>query len=139
MDYKKSKAPHTTLTRDMKELDEKVDNVYESVVIISQRANQIAQDLKKELDERLKDFKEPEKDKKDDPNQEPAEVFENKEQIEISRSYEVLPKPTLMATQELLDDKLTVKIDNKVILKDGEKITPKPDEDEEEDEVQDAQ
>ena len=98
MDYKKSKAPKNTLTRDMNQLTEKVGNVYETVAIIAKRSNQISSSLKRELDSKLQDFSMPQ-DAID-------ETFENKEQIEISRSYERLPKPTLMATQEFIDDQL---------------------------------
>ena len=98
MDYKKSKAPKTTITRDLNKLTEKVGNVYETVAIIGKRSNQIANSLKKELDTKLQDFAMPQ-DALDD-------AFENREQIEISRSYEVMPKPTLIATQELIDDQL---------------------------------
>ncbi len=98
MDYKNLKAPQSTITRDMSELDAKVGNVYESVAIIAQRANEISVELKKELDAKLQDFTLPQ-DNID-------EVFENREQIEISRSYEMMPKPTLLATQEFIEDKL---------------------------------
>ena len=101
MDYKNTKAVHTTITRDMSELDAKVGNVYETVAIIAKRANQISSDLKKELDARLQDFSVPQ----DNIDEE----FENKEQIEISRSYEMMPKPTLIATQEFIDDELIVR------------------------------
>ncbi|MBQ7209649.1 MAG: DNA-directed RNA polymerase subunit omega [Paludibacteraceae bacterium] len=101
MDYKNSKAVHTTITRDMSELDAKIGNVYETVAVIGKRANQISSELKKELDAKLQDFSIPQ-----DNND---EVFENKEQIEISRSYEVLPKPTLIATQEFIDDELIIR------------------------------
>ena len=92
MDYKKTKAPKSTLTRDMNQLTEKVGNVYETVAIIGKRSNQIATALKRELDSKLQDFSTPQ-DALD-------ESFENREQIEISRYYEKLPKPTLIATQE---------------------------------------
>ncbi len=98
MDYKKNHAPHTTVTRDMNQLSEEVGNVYETVAIISKRANQISTALKKELDAKLQDFSL--------PQEGIDEVFENKEQIEISKSYERLPKPTLLATQELIDHQL---------------------------------
>ncbi|MBR1564224.1 MAG: DNA-directed RNA polymerase subunit omega [Paludibacteraceae bacterium] len=101
MDYKNSKAPHNTVTRDMNELSQKVGNVYETVAIISKRANQISQELKKELDNRLQDF--------NVPQENIDEIFENKEQIEISRQYELLPKPSLLATEEFLDDELTIR------------------------------
>lgn len=96
MDYKKTKAPKTTITRNMNQMTEKVGNVYETVAIIGKRANQISMALKRELDAKLQDFSMPQ-DAMD-------ETFENKEQIEISRSYEKLPKATLIATQEFLDD-----------------------------------
>ena len=98
MDFKKSKAPKNTVTRDINKLVEPVGNVYETVAILSKRANQISSSLKKELDAKLQDFSMPQ-DALD-------ETFENKEQIEISRSYEVLPKPTLIATQELIDNQI---------------------------------
>jgi len=98
MDFKKSKAPKNTLTRDMNKLTEKVGNVYETVAIIAKRSNQISSSLKRELDTKLQDFS--------IPQDAIDETFENKEQIEISRSYERLPKPTLIATQEFIDDQL---------------------------------
>ena len=101
MDYKQSKAAQTTITRDMSELDAKVGNVYETVAIIAKRANQISSELKKELDGKLQDFS--------TPQDNIEEVFENKEQIEISRSYEMMPKPTLIATQEFMDDELVIR------------------------------
>lgn len=102
MDFKKSKAPHNTITRDMNQMTEKVGNVYETVAIIAKRSNQISNALKKELDAKLQDFSQPQ-DALDDS-------IENKEQIEISRSYERLPKATLMATQEFVDDQLVYKV-----------------------------
>jgi len=105
MDYKKTKAPKTTITRDLNKLTEKVGNVYETVAIIGKRSNQIASSLKKELDTKLQDFAMPQ-DALDD-------TFENREQIEISRSYELMPKPTLIATQELIDDQLVYTGKNK--------------------------
>ncbi len=105
MDYKKTKAPKNTITRDMNSLTEKVGNVYETVAIIGKRANQIANALKKELDAKLQDFSQPQ-DALDD-------AYENKEQIEISRSYERMPKPTLIATQEFIDGALLYRIGSK--------------------------
>lgn len=105
MDFKKSKAPHNTVTRDMNQLTEKVGNVYETVAIIGKRANQISIAMKKELDAKLQDFSM--------PQDMMEETFENKEQIEISRSYELLPKPTLIATQEFIDDELTYRSGSK--------------------------
>ena len=100
MNYKQSKAPKTTITRDLNQLTEKVGNVYETVAIIGKRSNQIANSLKK-----LQDFAMPQ-DALDD-------TFENREQIEISRSYEMMPKPTLIATQELIDDQLVFNVGSK--------------------------
>ncbi|MBQ0119486.1 MAG: DNA-directed RNA polymerase subunit omega [Bacteroidales bacterium] len=105
MDYKSIKAPKNTMTRDMNELTEKVGNVYETVAIISKRANQISNALKRELDSKLADFAVPQ-DALDDS-------FENKEQIEISRSYEKMPKSTLIATQEFIDEQLIYRVGNK--------------------------
>ena len=105
MNYKQSKAPKTTVTRDLNQLTEKVGNVYETVAIISKHANQISNTLKRELDTKLQDFAMPQ-DALDD-------AFENREQIESSRSYEVMPKPTLIATQELLDDQLVFNVGSK--------------------------
>ncbi|MBD5181077.1 MAG: DNA-directed RNA polymerase subunit omega [Bacteroides sp.] len=97
MDYKKTNAPLTTVTRDMIAMAEQTGNVYETVCIIGKRANQISQDLKKELEKKLQEFA---------SNDTTEEVSENREQIEISRFYEKLPKPTLIATQEYIEHKL---------------------------------
>lgn len=105
MDFKKSKAPKNTVTRDINKLIEPVGNVYETVAILSKRANQISSSLKKELDAKLQDFSVPQ-DALD-------ETFENKEQIEISRTYERLPKPTLIATQEFEDGELVYRTGNR--------------------------
>lgn len=97
MDYKKTNAPLTTVTRDMIAMAEQTGNVYETVCIIGKRANQISQDLKHELDKKLQEFA---------STDNLEEVSENREQIEISRFYEKLPKPTLLATQEYVEHKL---------------------------------
>ena len=95
MDYKKSKAPVNTVTRNLRDLWEPTDNIYESVAIIAKRANQISVEIKQDLSKKLAEFA--------SYNDSLDEVFENREQIEISRFYEKLPKPTLLATQEFLD------------------------------------
>ena len=105
IDYKQTKAPKTTITRDINELTEKVGNVYETVAIIGKRSNQISSALKKELDAKLQDFS--------IPQDSIEETFENKEQIEISRQYERLPKATLMATQEFIDGELAYRSGNR--------------------------
>ncbi|UKJ08493.1 DNA-directed RNA polymerase subunit omega [Solitalea lacus] len=94
----KSTVPNSTVTRDVRMLDKDTDNIYESVVVISKRANQISSALKEELGNKLSEFA--------TSNDNLEEVFENREQIEISKYYERLPKPTLIATQEFLDDRV---------------------------------
>ena len=98
MDYKKTNAPTNTVTRNVLDLCEETGNIYESVAIIAKRANQISSDLKVELSKKLQEFA--------STNDNLDEVFENREQIEISRFYEKLPKPTLIATQEFVDGKI---------------------------------
>jgi len=88
----------STVTRDLRELDVKTDNIYESLVIMSKRANQISNNIKEELHQKLSEFA--------SANDNLEEVFENREQIEISKHYERLPKPTLVAVQEFLDNKI---------------------------------
>ena len=95
---KKKKVPTNTITRDVKELAAPTGNIYESVVILYKRANQIALAEKKELNKKLEDFKN-ERDTME-------EVFENKEQIEISKYYERQPKPDLVAISEFENDEL---------------------------------
>lgn len=98
MDYKKTNAPINTVTRDMIELSADTGNVYETVCIIAKRANQIAAEMKHDLERKLQEFA--------SLNDNLEEISENREQIEISRYYEKLPKPTLIATQEYVDHKL---------------------------------
>ena len=98
MDYKKVNAPTSTITRDMNTLSTETGNVYETVAIIGKRANQINAELKSELEKKLQDFTA--------YADNIEEVFENREQIEISRYYEKLPKSTLVATQEFIEDKV---------------------------------
>lgn len=94
MDYKKSKAPTNTVTHNIMDFARGTGNVYESVVIMSRRANQISSQIKEDLSRKLKEFA--------SANDNLEETFENREQIEISRYYEKLPKPTLLATEEFL-------------------------------------
>ena len=98
MDFKKSNTPLTTVTRDMIELSQDTGNVYETVSIIAKRANQIAAQMKSELEKKLAEYA--------PLSYNLEEVTENREQIERSRYYERLPKPTLIATQEYIDHKL---------------------------------
>ena len=92
MDTQTKKVPTNTITRDTKNLAAPTGNIYESVVILYKRANQIALAEKKELNKKLEDFRN-ERDTMD-------EIFENKEQIEISKYYEKQPKPDLVAISE---------------------------------------
>ncbi len=101
MDYKKTNAPTNTVTRDMIALSENTGNVYETIRIIGKRANQISVEMKGDLEKKLQEFA--------SYNDNLEEVFENREQIEISRYYEKLPKPTLIATQEYAEDKVYFK------------------------------
>lgn len=98
MDYKKSKAPTNTVTRDIMNLCEETGNIYESVAIIGKRANQISAEIKQELNQKLQEFA--------TTNDSLEEVFENREQIEISRYYERLPKPTLIAIEEFEEGRI---------------------------------
>lgn len=98
MDYKKTNAPLNTVTRDMIQLSEDTGNVYETVAIIAKRANQIAGEMKHDLDKKIKEF--------ESLNDTLEEVSENREQIEISRFYEKLPKPTLIAAQEYQEHRI---------------------------------
>lgn len=94
----KKKVPSNTITRDIKYLAEPTGNIYETVVLLYKRANQIALAEKKELAKKLEDFR-TDRDTMD-------EVFENREQIEISKYYEKLPNPDLIAISEFEDGEL---------------------------------
>ena len=98
MDIKKN-VPNNNVTRKLVDLDTPTGNIYESINIIARRANQIATELKTELNRKLADFSAP-------TDSSVEETFENREQIEISRYYERLPKPALIATEEFLDGDL---------------------------------
>ena len=91
-------AATTTVTRDLLQFEKGTGNIYESLVVIAKRANHISSELKEELQNKLSDFT------ASTDNLE--EVFENREQIEISKFYERLPKPVLIALQEYLDGKI---------------------------------
>lgn len=88
----------STITRDLRELDVQTDNIYESIVIMSKRANQISNNVKEELHQKLSEFA--------SSNDNLEEVFENREQIEISKHYERMPKASLVAIQEFLENKV---------------------------------
>ena len=95
MDYKKIKTSTTAITRDIAHFDEQTGNLYETVAILSKRSNQIAMDLKEELNHKIEEF--------GINRNEGDEMHENKEQIDLVRHYEQLPKPTLLAIQEFIN------------------------------------
>lgn len=94
----KLNAERNTVTRDKNKIDAPTDNLYEALAILSKRADQIGDDIKQELHEKLEEFA--------TQNDSLEEIFENKEQIEVSRYYESLPKPTAMAMDEWLNDEV---------------------------------
>ena len=98
MDFKKSKAPATTITRNLDTLYVPTGNIYETAAIVAKRANQISVEIKQELNRKLEEFS--------SYTDNLEEVFENREQIEISKFYEKLPKPTLIALQEFMDNEV---------------------------------
>ncbi|MDX1272392.1 DNA-directed RNA polymerase subunit omega [Bizionia paragorgiae] len=98
MDLKKIDAPLSTTTYNRNKIDAPTDNIYEAISIISRRAEQINSEIKKELIEKLEEFA--------TYNDSLEEIFENKEQIEVSKFYEKLPKPHALAVQEWLDNKI---------------------------------
>ncbi|MGG8495112.1 DNA-directed RNA polymerase subunit omega [Tenacibaculum sp. TC6] len=98
MDYKETKAPVSTVTYDKAAIETPTENIYEAISIIAKRATQINSDLKKELVDKLDEFA--------TYNDSLEEVFENKEQIEVSKFYERLPKPHAIAVEEWLEGKV---------------------------------
>lgn len=98
MDFKKTNAPTNTVTRNLVDYVKDTGNIYESVSIMGKRANQISLEMREELKHKLEEFS--------STTDNLEEVFENREQIEISRYYERLPKATLIAAQEFEDGKL---------------------------------
>ncbi len=101
MNPKKSKIPSSTITRDLSQFSAETGNVYESIAIISKRANAIGTQVKRELKQKLEDFA--------NTSDNLEETFENREQIEISTYYEKLPKPSIVAIEEYLAGEIKVK------------------------------
>ncbi len=97
-DAKKVKPNTLAITRDIDTFDNATGNIYESVVILSKRANQIASEIKEELAEKMQEFT-PSRDTME-------EILENKEQIDLAKHYEQMPKPSLLAIEEFLEDKI---------------------------------
>jgi DNA-directed RNA polymerase subunit K/omega len=101
MNFKNSTAERSTITRDTNKFEDKTGNVYDAIVIMSKRANQINVELKEELTGKLQEFA--------SSTDNLEEIFENREQIEISKFYEKMPKPVAMAMQEMLNDEIYVR------------------------------
>ena len=100
-DFKKSNAETMAITRNVRDFDKDTDNIYESVVILSKRANQISLEIKEEMQEEMQEFT-PAQDTLD-------EVYENRDMIELAKSYERLPKPASLAIEEFLEKKIYFK------------------------------
>ncbi|HSW67132.1 MAG TPA: DNA-directed RNA polymerase subunit omega [Bacteroidales bacterium] len=102
MDFKKLKIESTTVTRNIFELTAPTGNIYETVVILAKRANQVGLEMKEELNKKIEEFA--------TPSDNLEEIYENREQIEIARYYENLPKPTLIAINEYLREQIFFKM-----------------------------
>jgi DNA-directed RNA polymerase subunit K/omega len=102
MNYKHSTAEKNTITRNTVDIEEKTGNVYESIIAVSKRADQITVEIKEELSQKLQAFAL--------PSDNLEEIFENREQIEISKFYEKLPKPVSIALDEFMEDKMFRKL-----------------------------
>ncbi len=104
MDLKKTTAPVNTVTYNKNQIEAPTGNIYQAITVIAKRANQINSEIKKELTEKLEEFA--------TYNDSLEEIFENKEQIEVSKFYEKLPKPHALAVQEWLDEKIYFRDNN---------------------------
>jgi len=98
MDYKKIKTEPEAVTRNKEDFYEQTGNIYESVAVVSKRSNQISLEMKGELEQKISEFA--------TTSDNLEEIFENREQIEIAKYYERLPKPTLIAIHEFLKEKV---------------------------------
>ena len=98
METKKNRPINTTITRNTELFSEGTNNIYETVAVLSKRSNQIASDMKRELHKKIEEFS--------SGIDTMDEIYENREQIEVVRHYEQLPKPTLQATQEYLNGEI---------------------------------
>ncbi len=98
MDIKKYKTSTTTITRDVREFDSQTGNIYETVAMLAKRSDQIASEMKRELNKKIEEFV--------SSTDSVDEIYENREQIDVVRYYEQLPKPTLIAIQEYLNHEL---------------------------------
>ena len=107
MDFKKIRTETTVVTRQKDQFYKGTGNIYETVAILTKRANQIASEMKEELNKKIEEFA--------TNNDSLEEVFENREQIEIAKFYERLPKPTLIAIHEFLNDQIYFRNPNKEV------------------------
>ena len=107
MNYKNTNAEKSTITRDASEFSDKSGNIYRSLIAIAKRSNQISAEMKDELTKKLAEFA--------STTDNLEEIFENREQIEISKFYESLPKPVAIALQEYLEDKIYVRDGNETV------------------------
>ena len=98
MSIKDTKAEVTTITYDRDKIEQKVGSIYEAIVIMGKRAEQVNAEIRSELHGKLDEFAV--------HNSSLEEIFENREQIEISKHYEKLPKPTSIAVREFLDEEV---------------------------------
>jgi len=98
MDYKKTSAPNSTISRNIVDLAEQTGNIYETVAVVAKRSNQISVEIKEELSNKLNEFA--------SYTDNLEEIFENREQIEISKFYEKLPKPALIALEEYINEQI---------------------------------
>lgn len=98
MNYKHTNAEKNTITRNLVDVEDKTGNIYESIVVAAKRANQVGVDIKEELSQKLQSFAL--------PHDTLEEIFENREQIEISKFYERLPKPVAIALEEFMEEKV---------------------------------
>jgi len=101
MSLKTTTAAKTTITRDVNKLDQETGNVYESVAMLGKRANQIAVSIKEELGAKLEEF--------NASGENLEEVYENREQIELSKHYERMPKPSAIAVQEMMEGHIVIR------------------------------
>lgn len=98
MEYKNTTAEKDTITRDLRQFEDGTDNIFETIAVLAKRSNQIGSDIKEELNSKLAEFA--------TSSDNLEEIFENREQIEISKFYEGLPKPVAIAVEEFLNEKV---------------------------------
>jgi DNA-directed RNA polymerase subunit K/omega len=110
INYKNTNADRTTVTRDLENLSDKSGNIYQSLIAISKRSDQIGSEMREELTSKLAEFA--------STTDNLEEIFENREQIEISKFYESLPKPVAIAIQEYLEGKVYVRDTSKEVEED---------------------